>query len=55
MMNIDIELMNEFSEWIHDNKWSKNNNNTLWFHYKNIYENFKFSELFQMFLKSKEA
>jgi len=46
--------MDEFSQWIHDNKWSKNNNNALWFHYKKMYENLKFSEVYQLFLEDKK-
>jgi hypothetical protein len=54
LQNIDIEIMDEFSQWIHDNKWSKNNNNALWFHYKKMYENLKFSEVYQLFLEDKK-
>jgi hypothetical protein len=54
LQKIDIEIMDEFSQWIHDNKWSKNNNNALWFHYKNMYENLKFSEVYQLFLEDKK-
>ena len=54
LQKIDIEIMDEFSQWIHDNKWSKNNNNALWFHYKKMYENLKFSEVYQLFLEDKK-
>ena len=50
-----MDVMNEFSQWIHDNEWSKNNNSALWFHYKKMYEDFEFSEVYQLFLTSKKT
>lgn len=49
-----MDVMNDFSQWIHDNQWSKNNNNALWFHYKKMYDDFEFSEVYQLFLTSKK-
>jgi hypothetical protein len=51
----DFEIMDEFSKWITDNEWNKNYTNDLWFHSKKIYEHFKFSDVYQIFLKSREA
>jgi hypothetical protein len=54
MMNIDIELMNEFSAWLSNKKYVLSHVSGLW--RKNLKDKPKtFNEVFQMFLKSKEA
>ena len=50
-----IETMNEFSQWLHDNEWEINHTEATWFHYKNLNKDYKFSEVYQIFLKSREA
>lgn len=52
---LQMETMDKFYQWLHDNEWSINYNEATWFHCKNLNEDFKFSEVYQMFLKSKEA
>jgi hypothetical protein len=53
MMNIDIELMNEFSAWLANNKFQLNYFSGLW--QKPSDKQRTFNEVFQMFLKSREA
>ena len=50
-----IETMDEFSKWLHDNQWEINHTEATWFHYKNLNKDYKFSEVYQLFLKSREA
>jgi hypothetical protein len=55
-MNIDIELIDEFSQWLSDEKYIISHLTGLW--RKNIMEDEKpkkMSELYQMFLESKQA
>ena len=61
---IDIELMNEFSIWIRDNNWKQcvfDNYSPIvddlaeWYNEDFRDRTYLFSELFQMFLKSREA
>ena len=51
---MNLELLDEFSQWLGDNGWSKNNNDALWYHHKKIYEEFKLSYVYQLFLESKK-
>jgi hypothetical protein len=53
MMNIDVELMNEFSEWIANNKFQLNYFSGLW--QKPGDKQRTFIELFQMFLEIRKA
>jgi N12 class adenine-specific DNA methylase len=52
-MNIDIELMNEFSEWLANNKFQLNYFSGLW--QKPSDKQRTFNEVFQMFLESRKA
>jgi len=52
-MNIDIELMNEFSEWLVNNKFQLNYFSGLW--QKPSDKQRTFNEVFQMFLESIKA
>jgi len=51
----EMEVMDNFSQWLHDNEWEINHTEATWFHYKNLNKDYKFSEVYQIFLKSKEA
>ena len=51
----EMEIMDNFSQWLHDNEWEINHTEATWFHYKNLNKDYKFSEVYQLFLKSKEA
>ena len=51
----EMEIMDNFSQWLHDNEWEINHTEATWFHYKNLNKDYKFSEVYQIFLKSKEA
>ena len=50
-----LNIMDEFSQWLHDNQWEINHTEATWFHYKNLNKDYKFSEVYQLFLKSREA
>jgi hypothetical protein len=55
MVNIDLELMDEFSAWLSDEKYILSHLTGLW--RKNIMEEEKpkkMSEMYQMFLESKK-
>tara|TARA_R110000868_G_scaffold68310_2_gene201910 strand:- start:21 stop:236 length:216 start_codon:yes stop_codon:yes gene_type:complete len=49
-----IETMDEFSQWLVDNEWELNYTTGKWVSLDNLYFH-SMSELYQMFLKSKEA
>lgn len=51
---MNIKLLDEFSQWLTDNDWSKNYTNSLWYHSKKIHKDYKLSIVFKKFLKSKE-
>ena len=51
----EMEIMDNFSQWLHDNEWEINHTEATWFHYKNLNKDYKFSEVYQIFLKSREA
>ena len=48
-----IETMDDFSIWLIDNEWELNYTTAVWEKENNLYHSM--SELYQMFLKSKEA
>ena len=51
-----METMDKFSQWIKDEKYKLSEHTGLWGKYLFAEERtVKFSELYQMFLKSKEA
>ena len=52
---LQLGIMDEFSKWLHDNEWEINHTEATWFHYKNLNKDYKFSEVYQIFLKSREA
>lgn len=45
--------MDEFSQWLHEKGWSKNNTTSLWYHPDSLYQDYKFSEVYQRFLAEK--
>ena len=49
-----IETMDEFSQWLIFKGWMRNEYG-FWYNENNIEEVYKFSKLYQLFLKSKEA
>ena len=53
---LQMETMDKFSQWIKDEKYKLSEHTGLWGKYLFAEERtVKFSELYQMFLKSKEA
>jgi hypothetical protein len=52
---MQMEIMDNFSQWLHDNEWEINHTEATWFHYKNLNKDYKFSDVYQLFLKSREA
>ena len=50
---LQMEVMDEFNEWLIDNSWELNYTAGVWEKEDNIYHSM--SELYQLFLKSKEA
>ena len=51
----EMEIMDNFSQWLHDNEWEINHTEATWFHYKNLNKDYNFSDVYQLFLKSREA
>lgn len=49
----EFEILDNFSKWLANNKWQLNQTSGLWEKIDNLYHSM--SELYQMFLKSKEA
>ena len=49
---LQMEVMDEFNEWLIDNSWELNYTAGVWEKEDNIYHSM--SELYQLFLKSKE-
>lgn len=52
---MNLELLDEFSKWLHDNGWCKNYNHALWYHYSKMKEHYKLSDVYQLFLTSKKT
>ena len=50
-----IESMDNFSQWLVNNEWELNYTNGNWEKLNDDIQILSFSELYQMFLKSKEA
>lgn len=49
-----LELMEQFSKWLANNEWELNYTTGKWENLDNLYQH-SMSELYQLFLKSKEA
>lgn len=52
-LQMHIETMDEFSQWLVDNDWELNYTTGVWEKVDNLYHSM--SEIYQLFLKSKEA
>jgi hypothetical protein len=51
---IQMEIMDEFSQWLADDGWIKSAYSSLWYNGKVNEKPNKFSEVYQMFLKSRK-
>ena len=49
----EMEIMDNFSQWLLDNEWQLNQTSGLWEKVDNLYHSM--SELYQIFLKSRES
>ena len=52
---LQMEVMDNFSKWLVNNEWELNYTNGNWEKLNDDIQILSFSELYQMFLKSKEA
>ena len=52
---LQMEIMNEFSQWLVNNEWELNYTTGKWEKLDDDIRILHLSELYQMFLKSKEA
>lgn len=50
---LQMEIMNEFSQWLADENWIKSAYGSLWYNSNVNEKSNKFGEVYQMFLKSK--
>ena len=50
---LQMEIMNEFSQWLADEHWIKSAYGSLWYNSNVNEKSNKFGEVYQMFLKSK--
>jgi hypothetical protein len=50
---LQLETMNEFSQWLADKSWKKSVYGSFWYNDKVNEKPNKLSEVYQMFLKSK--
>jgi hypothetical protein len=51
---LQMEVMEEFSIWLLANNWEFNYTTRIWENYENPFQH-SFSDVYQLFLKSKEA
>lgn len=51
---LQMEIMDEFSKWLVNNEWELNYSNGNWENLDSLHQH-SMSELYQMFLKSREA
>ena len=49
-----MEVMEEFSIWLLANNWEFNYTTKIWENYENAFQ-YSFTDVYQIFLKSKEA
>jgi len=49
-----IDFMQDFSKWLLSNGWEFDYSEKLWINHEN-FNQYSFSEVYQMFLKSREA
>lgn len=52
---LQMEIMDEFSKWLVNNEWELNYTTGKWENLDDEIQILPFSELYQIFLKSKEA
>ena len=52
---LQMEIMDEFSQWLVNNEWELNYSNGNWEKLDDEIQILPFSELYQIFLKSREA
>ena len=52
---LQMEIMDEFSKWLVNNEWELNYSNGNWEKLDDEIQILSFSELYQIFLKSREA
>ena len=50
-----MEVMDEFSKWLADNEWELNYTTGKWEKLDDDLSHYSISQLYQLFLKSKEA
>lgn len=51
---LQMEVMQEFSIWLLANNWEFNYTTRIWENYENPFQ-YSFTDVYQLFLKSKEA
>ena len=51
---LQMEIMQEFSIWLLANNWEFNYTTRIWENYENPFQ-YSFTDVYQIFLKSKEA
>ena len=51
---LQMEIMEEFSIWLLANNWEFNYTTRIWENYENPFQ-YSFTDVYQLFLKSKEA
>lgn len=51
---LQMEVMEEFSIWLLANNWEFNYTTRIWENYENPFQ-YSFSDVYELFLKSKEA